>query len=74
MAHLCEGKFVVCQVDAQKLLGPVNRGSPRLRPNELARELSWFCLKRRIRITMEWVPRNEKSLADKLSKLDILDN
>ncbi len=37
--HVCEGKFVVFQVDAQNLLGVVNRGSPRLILNELAREL-----------------------------------
>ena len=43
MVHVCEGKFVVCQVDdAQNLLGVVNRGSPRLILNELARELFWF--------------------------------
>ena len=33
MMGLCEGKFVVFQVDAQKLLGMVNRGSPRLKLN-----------------------------------------
>ncbi len=37
--HVCVGKFVVFQVDAQKLLGIVNRGSPRLNINGLAREL-----------------------------------
>ena len=42
MVLLCEGKFVVFQVDAQNLLGIVNRGSPRLKLNELARELFWF--------------------------------
>ena len=39
MMHVCAGKFVVFQVDAQNLLGIVNRGSPRLNINELAREL-----------------------------------
>ena len=39
MVHLCAGKFVVFQVDAQYLLGIVNRGSPRLKLNALAREL-----------------------------------
>ena len=39
MILLCEGKFVVFQVDAQNLMGIVNRGSPRLQLNELAREL-----------------------------------
>jgi hypothetical protein len=46
MVHLCEGKFAVCQVDARNLLGVVDRGSPRLRLNELERELFWFCLER----------------------------
>ena len=39
MISLCHGKFVVFQVDAQNLLGIVNRGSPRLKLNALAREL-----------------------------------
>ncbi len=39
MMHACAGKFVVFQVDAQNMLGIVNRGSPRLNINELAREL-----------------------------------
>jgi len=42
MVNLCVGKFVVFQVDAQNLVGVVNRGSPRLKLNELARELFWF--------------------------------
>jgi len=71
MVHVCEGKFVVFLVDAQNLLGVVNRGSPRLILNELARELCWFCLERRIVILVELVPREENSLADELSKLII---
>ncbi len=35
--HLCERKFVVFQVDAHNLMWVVNRGSPRLLLNELAR-------------------------------------
>ena len=64
MVHVCESKFVVFQVDAHNLLGVVNRGSPRLILNELARELFWFCLERRIVILVECVPREENSLAD----------
>ncbi len=44
MLHACAGKFVVFQVDAQNLLGIVNRGSPRLNTNELARDLFWLCV------------------------------
>ena len=71
MVHVCEGKFVVSQVDAHNMMGVVNRGSPRLILNELARELFWFCLERRIVILKKWVPREENSLADELSKLII---
>ena len=39
MVHMCEGRFVVLQVDAANLLGIVNRGSPKLVINEMAREL-----------------------------------
>ncbi len=74
MLHVCEGKFVVFQVDAQNLLGVVNRGSPRLNLNELARQLFWFCLEKCIVILVEWVPREENSLADELSKLIIPDD
>ena len=69
MVHLCEGKlFVFFQVDAQNLLGVVNLGSPRLRLNDLTRELFWFVLERRIVMTVEWVPREQNTLADDLSK------
>ncbi len=74
MVHLCEGKFVVFQVDAQNLLGVVNRGSPRLMLNELARGLFWFCLESRMTITVECVPREEDALADELSKLIVPDD
>ena len=39
MVLLCEGKFVVFHVDAQNILGIFNRGSPRLKLDELARDL-----------------------------------
>jgi hypothetical protein len=44
LVEQCKGKFVVLQVDAINLLGVVNRGSPKLSLNALARELFWFCL------------------------------
>ena len=73
MIHLCEGKFVVFQVDAQNLLGIVNRGSSRLKLNALARDLFWFGLEHGISLSVEWVPREENTLADELSKLIIPD-
>ena len=74
MLHLCAGKFVVFQVDARNLLGIVNRGSPRLKLNELARELFWFGVEHGISLSVKWVPREENSLADELSKLAIPDD
>ena len=74
MVHLCEGKFLVFNAGAHNLLWVVNRGSPRLLLNELARELFWFCLERRLILMIEWVSREENSLADELSKLIILDD
>ncbi len=74
MISLCHGKFVVFQVDAQNLLGIVNRGSPRLKLNALARELFWFGLEHRITLSVEWVPKEENTLADELSKLFIPDD
>ena len=71
MVHMCEGRFVVLQVDAQSLLGIVNRGSPKLNINELARELS---LHHYITISMEWVPREENAFANDISKMLILED
>jgi hypothetical protein len=51
----------------------MNRGSPRLKLNALARELFWFRLEHRITLSGEWVPREENTLADELSKLLISD-
>jgi hypothetical protein len=48
LVHMCDGIFVVLQVDAQNLLEIVNRGSPKLNINERARELFWFCQRHRI--------------------------
>jgi len=69
MLHVCAGKFVVFQVDAKNLLGIVNRGSPRLNINEVARDLLWLCVERNITMKVEWVPREENALADEMSKL-----
>ena len=57
------------QLDANNLLGIVNRGSPRLKLNALARELFWLGLEHRITLTVKWVPREQNTLADELSKL-----
>jgi hypothetical protein len=74
MISLCQGKFVVFQVDAQNLLGIVNRGSPRLKLNALAREHLWFGLKHRITLSVEWVSREGSTLANEMSKLLIPDD
>jgi hypothetical protein len=74
MVHLCEGEFVVFQEDAHNLLGIVNRESSRLKLNALARELFWLGLEHGISLTVEWVPREEYTLADELSKLIIPDD
>ncbi len=39
LMYLCIGKFMVMQVDAQNLLGSINRGSSKLAINKLARDL-----------------------------------
>ncbi len=73
MVHVCDGKVVLFQVDAQNLLEVANRGSLRLSLYELARELFWFCLERPIVFLVERVPREQNPLADELSKLIIPD-
>ncbi len=74
MISLCQGKFIVFQFDAQNLLGIVNHCNPRLKLNALARELFWFGLEHRITLIVEWVPREENTLVDELSKLFIPDD
>jgi len=74
MVHRCEGRFVGLQVDAQNLVGVVNRRSPKLIINELARELFWFCPRNRITIFVEWVPNEENVFADDISKMYILED
>ena len=69
MVHMCEGRFVVQQVDVANLLGIVKRGSPNIIIIELARELFWFCLRHMIDGTVEWVPREENAFADDSSKM-----
>ena len=61
-------------MDAQNLLGIVNRVSPRLKLNALIRELFWSGLEHRITLAVEWVPREENTLADDISKLLIPDD
>ena len=58
-------------MDAKNLLGIVNRGSPPLKLNALARELFLLGLEHRITLTVEWVPREQNTLADELSKMFI---
>ena len=56
-------------VDAQNLLGIVNRGSSKLPISDQARELFLFCLRHRITISVEWVPREDNAFADEISKM-----
>ncbi len=74
MIYVCVEKFVAFQVNAQNWLGIVNRGSPRLKLNALARELFCFGLEHCITLSVEWVPREENTLVDELSKLLIPDD
>jgi hypothetical protein len=50
------------------LRGVINRGSPKLPLNVLAREIFWFCLANKIVISVEWVPRESNAFADEISK------
>jgi len=50
-------------------LGIVNRGSPKIIINELARELFLFCIRHHATTSVEWVPREENVFADEFSKL-----
>ena len=51
------------------MLGIVNHESPRLKLNALARQLFWFGLENRITLSVEWVPTEENTFADEVSKL-----
>ncbi len=62
------------QVDAMNLLGFVNRDSPKLPLNVLARELFWFGLLHKFHIFIEWVPRESNAFDDEISKMLIPDD
>ena len=68
------GSWCCLRWTPKTFLGVMNRGSPWLSLKELARELFGFRLDHRIILMVEWVPREEKSLADELSKLIIPDD
>jgi hypothetical protein len=68
LIDLCRSKILVLQVDAVNILGVINRGSPKLPFNILARELFWFCLAKQIVISVDWVPRESNAFADESSK------
>jgi diacylglycerol kinase len=59
---------VVIQIDAMNLLGIVNRGSPKLALNTLAREHLWFCLSHTIVLLVEWVATEINAFVDEISK------
>ena len=61
-------------MDAQNLLGIVNHGNPRLKLNEIARELFWIGEEHNVTLSAEWVPREQNTLAYELSKLIIPDD
>ncbi len=52
----------------RELLGVL---SSRLKLNELARELFWFGEEHNVTLSVEWVPREQNTLDDELSKLII---
>ena len=56
------------QVDAVNLLGIVNRGSPRLAFNTLARDFFGLCRSHKITILVKWIPREVNAFADGISK------
>ena len=62
------------QVDAQNLLGIINRDNNKLAINQLARDLIWFGLVNGITLSVEWDPREENAFAYKLWKLLIPDD
>ena len=75
LIELCKNKLVVVQVDAMNLLDIVNRGSPSLALDTLARELFWLCLPQKNTILVEWVvPREINAFADDIYKWLIPDD
>ncbi len=74
LVEKCKVKFVVLQTNAINLHGIINRGSPKLSLDVLAR-FFLFCLDCKITIAIEWVPaREENVLAHDISKWLIPDD
>jgi hypothetical protein len=63
------------QVVAHNLLVIINRGNNKLAIiKKLVRGIFWFGLVDGINLSVDWVPREENTFADKLSKLLIPDD
>jgi hypothetical protein len=67
-------KLFVLQTDAMDLLGVINHGSSKIPLNDSARELFWFFFKFKIRIVIDWAPREENAIANEISKWLIPDD
>ncbi len=65
---------MVVQVDAQNLLGIINRGSSKLAINYLDRDLIWFGFVNGMTLFEAWVPWEDNAFDDYLSKLLIPDD
>ena len=74
LIEICKNKLAVVQVNAMNLLGIVNRGSPKLAFNSLAREYFWLFLSHEITILVKWVPREIHAFADGIFKWLIPNN
>ena len=69
MTCFCDGKFVAFVSGCEEFVWDCEsrQSAPRLKLNALAREICWFDLEHRMTLNVEWVTREEYTLADELS-------
>ena len=63
------GKFVKIYTDNQNVLSIVNKGSMKPELQDITLHIPHMCISNNIVLEMEWIPRDDNSYADYLSKL-----
>jgi hypothetical protein len=63
------GKFVKIYTDNKNLVSIVNKGSMKPELQDITLHMFQMCISNNIVLEMEWIPRDDNSYADYLSKL-----
>jgi ribonuclease HI len=67
--HELKNKTIKLYTDNQNVVKIIKAGSMKLDLHELALDIFSLCIRNRMSLDIEWVPRDENSIADSFSKL-----